>query len=369
MTKTSSLIFRVLKRTCIVVLGLVIVVFILLLYLSPGTTSPIVDANGHKLPSSIAVIEQPVINGVRQSLIIRGENKDNPVLLFVHGGPGISAFPFIKDEFKGMEKSFTICYWDQRGAGKSYSTHMPAESMTPDQLTNDGIAVSRYLLKKFHKQKIYILGHSWGTFLASYMIHKNPELYYAYIGIGQVANNYLSEQMSYQFVVAEAHKRNDLKAIRELKQLKVPSPESSAREWVNYVLRERTYVYRYGGSRYGKERSVVDLAKQVLLCKEFTIADKLTFNKAVNFSMIHLYESMIQKNPCDELTEQQVPVFIFQGIHDHQTDFVVAKDYFDHLKAPLKRFYAFEHSSHSPHVEEYDAFEKIVRMDVLGRKE
>ena len=78
---------------------------------------------------------------------------------------------------------------------------------------------------------------------------------------------------------------------------------------------------------------------------------------------------MIQDNPCDELTEQQVPIFMFQGTHDHQTDFDVAKDYFDHLKAPLKRFYAFEHSAHSPHVEEYDSFEKIIRLDVLGRKE
>lgn len=121
MKKTASRFCKILNRLILVVLGVIIIPLVIVFYLSPGKTSPITDASGNELPNSIAVIENPEINGVKQSLIIRGENKNNPVLLFVHGGPGMTTFPFIKEPFKGMEKLFTICYWDQRGAGKSYA--------------------------------------------------------------------------------------------------------------------------------------------------------------------------------------------------------------------------------------------------------
>jgi pimeloyl-ACP methyl ester carboxylesterase len=369
MKKASSLVFKVLKRIAIAVLSLIVIAFALVLYMSPGKTSPILDARGQVMPNSIATIEQRVIGGVAQSLIIRGENKDNPVLLFVHGGPGMSTFPFIKEQFKGMEKLFTICYWDQRGAGKSYAKNIPPESMTLDQLTADGVEVSRYLAQKFHKQKIYILGHSWGTFLASFIIHKHPELYEAYIGIGQVADTYLAEQRSYQFVLTEAQKRNDQKTVTELQQLKIPAPDASSQEWYDYLWIERQKVFNYGGARYGVDRKVSDLVKPMITCREYTISNKINYQTGLTWSMHHLWKYMMINNLALKLPEQQIPVYIFQGIHDHQTDFWIAKDYFDSLHAPLKRFYAFEHSAHSPHVEEYAAFEKIIRTDILGKKE
>ncbi|HEY1202001.1 MAG TPA: hypothetical protein VGE79_13510 [Niastella sp.] len=107
MKKAPSRLRKIINRLILVVLGVIIVTLAVLLYMSPGKTSPITDASGNGIPNSIAVIEQPEINGVKQSLIIRGENKNNPVLLFVHGGPGLATFPFIKEPFKGMEKLFT----------------------------------------------------------------------------------------------------------------------------------------------------------------------------------------------------------------------------------------------------------------------
>lgn len=360
-----SLFPSILRKTGITLIIIAITVFLILLSLSPGTTTPITDSNGKVLPNSIATIEQPVIGGVKQTLIIRGENINNPVLLFVHGGPGMSTFPFIKEQFKGIEKLFTICYWEQRGAGRSYSKHIPSESMTLDQLIKDGAEISHYLTNKFHQPKIYILGHSWGSFLASFVIHKHPELYYAYIGIGQVANTLLSEQQSYQFVAAEAKKRNDKKALAILQRLKLPEPAASSQEWYDYFMIERKLVYQYGGARYGTERKISDMAKSVIACREYTIADKLTYRTGITYSMLHLCKYMIHLNPDSLLTEQQIPVYIFQGLHDRQTDFLIARNYFNHLKAPLKKFYAFEHSAHAPHQEEYEIFKQIIERDIL----
>ncbi|MRG44090.1 alpha/beta fold hydrolase [Chitinophaga sp. SYP-B3965] len=345
------------------ILLLVVIAFSVFWYFSPGTTSSIAGAN------SIAVIEEPVIGNVKQSLIIRGKNVDNPVLLFVHGGPGMSTFPFMKEQFKGLEDLFTICYWEQRGAGKSYSKEIPPESMTLDQLTSDGVEVSRYLKKKFGKEKIYVMGHSWGSLLASFMIHDHPELYHAYIGIGQIADQYLSEQRSYAFVLAEARKRNDQQALDELKKLKLPAPTASGQEWFDYFWIQRKMVLRFGGGRYGVARKNSDLYKPIFICKEYTMADKIYYQTGLTFSLVHLCHYMIIKNPASLLTEQKVPVYIMQGRHDQQTNFDVAKDYFDHLQAPLKKFYAFEHSAHLPHLEEFDTFRKILREDVIGERE
>jgi pimeloyl-ACP methyl ester carboxylesterase len=366
MKKAPSLLRKVVKKLILVILGVIIITLVILLYMSPGKTSPITDASGKEMPNSIAVIEKPDINGVKQSLIIRGENKNNPVLLFVHGGPGLATFPYIKEPFKGMEKLFTICYWDQRGAGKSYAGDIPESSMTLEQLTEDGVEVSRYLIKKFNKQKIYLLGHSWGSFLGSFIIHKHPELFSAYIGIGQVANTWPSEQRSLQFVLAEAQKRNDNRLVKELQALKMPLADAPSQAWYEYLLVERKKVFLFGGARYGAQRKISDMAKLIITCREYTIMDKLNYQPGLQFSMNHLWKYMMVNNLNKVLPEQYIPVYIFQGIHDHQTDYGIAKDYFDKLKAPTKRFYSFQHSAHLPHLEEYAAFEKIVKSDLLG---
>lgn len=368
MKKAPSRLRKIINRLIIVVLGVIIVTLAVLLYISPGKTSPITDASGNEIPNSIAIIEQPEINGVKQSLIIRGENKNNPVLLFVHGGPGMPTFPYTKEPFKGMEKLFTICYWDQRGAGKSYTGDIPDSSMTLDQLTEDGAAVSRFLISKFNKQKIYLLGHSWGSFLGSFIIHKHPELFSAYIGIGQVANTWPSEQRSYAFVLEEAKKRNADGMVKELEALKLPLADAPTQAWYDYLMVERKNVFLLGGARYGVKRKISDLAKLIIVCKEYTIADKINYEPGLSFSMHHLWKYMMTNNLNKVLPEQYVPVYIFQGMHDHQTDYGIAKDYFNVLKAPTKRFYSFQHSAHSPHLEEYAAFEKIIKNDILEIK-
>lgn len=353
------------KWLAVSIISVLIIASVFLLIISPGKTSPVIDENGTVPVNSVAVIEKPVIGGIPQGLIIRGADRNNPVLLFVHGGPGLPSYAFLTEEFKKLERLFTICYWEQRGAGMSYSKGIDTGTMTLHQLVDDAAEVSRYLIQKFKQQKIYLLGHSWGTFLGSFTVNRYPELFHAYLGVGQLGDTYLSEQYSRDFAIKEAIRRNEVQTVKKLQALEVPPKTASGEEWWKYLAEERSYVFKYGGARYGKQRTVNDIRKAVLFCQEYTLQQKMNFSKAVEFSQQRLWHYLMENDLNIVLTKQTVPVYIFQGIHDHQTDYGLAKAYFDKLDAPFKRFYTFNHSAHSPHVEEYDAFEKIIRNDVL----
>jgi pimeloyl-ACP methyl ester carboxylesterase len=365
--KSTSIILQVSRWIFFSLLSLLILAALFLLLISSGKTSPVTDDNGNRFPNSISVIEKPMIGGVPQGLIIRGADKNNPVLLFIHGGPGITAYPFLTEEFKKLERLFTICYWEQRGAGMSYSGKVAAATMTLDQLTSDAAEVSRYLIQQFNQPKIYLLGHSWGTFLGSFTVKRYPELFHAYLGVGQLGDTYMAEKYSYDFTLQEAIKRKDDAAIKELQQLKMPEKTASGDVWWDYLAIQRSYVLKYGGARYGHERTAIDIRKAVLFCNEYTLRQKLNYAKAITLSQAQLWHYLMENDLNLVLTKQQIPVYIFQGIHDHQTDYGLAKSYFDKLEAPVKRFYTLTHSAHSPHVEEYDAFEKIIRTEVLAR--
>jgi pimeloyl-ACP methyl ester carboxylesterase len=350
---------RLFRYLLYAVLFLLLISVLVLVFVSPAQTTGV----------PIAAIERPVINGVPQGIIIRGTDTSRPVLLFVHGGPGMPSYSYLSNEFKnGMEKLFTVCYWDQRGAGLSYTGNTDTSGMNLAQLVKDGVAVSQYLRKKFNKQKIYLLGHSWGTWLGSFIVRSNPELYYAYIGIGQLGNPYASETASRNFVLEKAAKQGDEEMLRNMQQYPLPPITADGKTWERYLLVERQYVFALGGARHGKKRTKLDIAREILFCREYSVRDKWNYEKGLFFSQNTLWPAMIRLDLNVELPEQSIPVYIFQGIHDHQTDYTLAKAYFDHLKAPEKKFYTFSSSAHSPHLEEYDLFESILRKDVLMRR-
>src|SRR3989339_947877 len=150
-------------------LGALLIVLILasifLWIKSPGKPQPITDSSGITIPGSISSIEKVTLGGVEQYIIVRGEDSSKPVMLFLHGGPGSPEFAFINKTNPDLENDFVMVYWEQRGAGKSYSKEIPVESMNLDQFISDTKELSEYLAKRFNQEKIYIMGHSWGSFL------------------------------------------------------------------------------------------------------------------------------------------------------------------------------------------------------------
>lgn len=350
---------RIMLRVLMVLVLLVLIILLLIILKSPGKVSVYKDAKGLTPPRSLSEIRMLGINNSEQYLIIRSADTLNPVLLYIHGGPGSPEFMFM-DHFRStLDEDFTICYWEQRGAGKSFQPGIPAEAMSLEQFVEDAAEVTRYLISRFGKEKIFLLGHSWGSMLGSYTVQKYPDLFLAYFGIGQVADQIRAEQISYDFVLSKARELNDLKAVARLVEIGRP-PYGSIEESINKIMVERKFVSRYKGAIYqGNFYREASLA--LLNCREYTFMDKLNFLRGMSFSLEHLWDEVLERNLFEEIPEQKLPVFIFQGIHDYQTAYPVAKEYFDSLRAPFKAFYSFEYSAHSPNFEEPGKLDSLIR--------
>lgn len=169
-----------------IILVLLMVLFAVLLMISPGRPEVYRDESGNIVPGSISEKLFVTIGGVKQGMFIRSKDTGRPVLLYLHGGP---AFPnyFLIEKYKpGLEDYFTVCYWEQRGGGLSYTPEVHAESMTLEQLASDAIEVTNYLRERFGREKIYMLAHSGGTPIALMAVSKAPQLYSAYIAMAQI---------------------------------------------------------------------------------------------------------------------------------------------------------------------------------------
>jgi len=150
---------------CSVIVFCIIALAVILLIQSPGKAKPLLDENGSVIKDSISEKVYANINGVNMGMIVKSKNTSNPVLLFVHGGPGMPEYPFTEKYPTGLEDNFTVAWWDQRGSGLSYQSGMSEEKMTTEQFISDTIEVSKYLKKRFGQDKIYLMAHSWGSYI------------------------------------------------------------------------------------------------------------------------------------------------------------------------------------------------------------
>lgn len=344
--------------------GLLTLVLVLLLGLgwlylySSGTTKPIVDTQGQAVTGSIASLECIDLNGAKQWILIRGYDTTKPVLLFVHGGPGSPEMPLLTNN-EALEKRFVVVNWDQRGSGKSYDPAVFNSSFTLDTFIEDTAQLSRLLAKRFNQPKIYLMGHSWGTFLGIQTVHKYPDLFHAYFGMGQVANQLVGEQLSYDWVLDQAKQHRNDKQIAFLTRFGRP-PYASGETWINYLFYQRDMVTEYGGALHKGNINTLFI-KGLLLCKEYTLSDKINYMIGALKTIRRLWQPVVTTNLNQTVPQLNVPVYLFQGVYDYQTPYVVAKAYFNGLKAPQKQFFTFGQSAHCPLFEEPALF--IERLD------
>lgn len=313
-------------------------------------------------------VAHPVINGCSQGIIIRGTDPANPVLLHVHGGPGeAEGYAFIGAGLRPLEADFTICYAEQRGAGLSFAADIDPATMTLDQLVDDLAGVARFLCQRFGQRKIYLLGHSWGTMLATHTIRRHPELFHAYLGIGTVARQMDSEELALGYAIGEARQRRDEAMLSTLESLTLPSPNDPVDVWLEYLAVHRLASAEYGGSLHtANVRSVFTEAMQH--CPEYPPEVKTNWARGLGmrFSMTHLWPTVIGADLIADLTEFDVPVYLFQGVHDYQTVYSVAERYYAKLTAPRKGFFRFAESAHFPHLEQPEVFGSLLRQVVMG---
>ncbi|GIO05289.1 alpha/beta hydrolase [Brevibacillus reuszeri] len=338
--------------------GLILFCLILIVIWFPSWTPSIKDENGAVIPNSIAVLEQVELGGIEQSILIRGKDKSNPILLFLHGGPGYPQIAYARQYQEKLENDFIVVNWDQRGSGKSYHWGMSNVDLQVNKLISDTKDLTDYLKQKFNQPKIFIVGHSWGSLLATWTVQKYPEDYYAYIGVGQVAYSMLGEQSSYQFVLEEARRQNNEQAINEL-TLIGPPPYKNPRQDATL---ERKWVTAFGGSER-KSNSYEALISGVLFSPEYTWVDGVRLVLGDSFSRNAILPQTQQTNLLETVPELRVPVYFCMGRYDYMTPSQVAYSYFEKLKAPAKQFIWFEESAHFPHVEEIEKFHQLM-LDV-----
>jgi proline iminopeptidase len=311
----------------------------------------------------IDVMEQVPIGGMGQWIEVRGESVKNPVLLFIHGGPG-SAFMPIARAFQGpWEKYFTVVQWDQRGAGKTYSSNdreMQRRTMNLAQMNADTLEMTNYLRKRFGREKIFVLGHSWGSILGLRLAHDHPELLYAYIGVGQAVNSWDNEAVLYKDSLAEAQRTHNQKAIAELTSIApYPSP--------NITFQQVQTMRQWSGSLIGP--SAADDSwmgpKALFLAPEYSLMDDIGWFRGIFLSVDTLLPDLSKMNLAQLGFNYRGPIFFFEGRHDPYTPSSVAKDFFDKMDDPQKEFEWFEKSGHFPFAEEPQKFVDVLVQRVL----
>lgn len=305
------------------------------------------------------------INGAKQGMFMQCENAENPVLLYLHGGPGSPEIAFNAKYPSGLEKLFTVCWWEQRGSCISYSSKIKPEQMTVEQMIADTVAVTNYLRNRFCQEKIYVMGHSWGSFLGVLTVERRPELYHAYIGVGQVVNQDRSERLAYTYMLEEFEKRNDIKMLKKLRKHPIDvGGKISAR----YLGLRSIGMNKLGIGIMRSMTSSIDCVKIVLGFKGYALGEKFKFAKGSMLSLKGLWDNVMQSDLIKQVPNLQIPVYIFQGKYDYQVSYEIAREYAVALNAPVKGFYTFENSAHSPCFEEPEKMYDIMRVDVLNKQ-
>ena len=312
-----------------------------------------------RTPHGIASLEKIKLGGVEQWILIRGNDTSNPVLLFLHGGPGSPEMPLEHYFGRGIEEHFVLVHWDQRGAGKSWHPGLPKDSMTIEQFISDTHELVEMLRKRFGAEKIYLVGHSWGSLLGVRVVQKYPDLFYAYIGIGQCVDLERNEAISYQFVFDEAQKRGNQKALQQLKKIGPPPYET-----IWELARQRRWLQKFGGAVYQVE-DLKKLKKATLQAPEYSETDYVKYYLGEYFSIKQMWTKEIMPvNFLNQVPRLEVPVYFFEGRHDYNTPWELVQEYYTKLDAPQgKHLVWFENSAHSPNLEEPKNFvEELVKV-------
>lgn len=338
-----------------------------LLAISSGRPAPFLDENGKPLADSISEKIFVEINGVQQGMFIKGKDVNNPVLLFMHGGPGMPEYWLTQRYPTGLEEHFVVVWWEQRGAGLSYSADIPPETMTAEQFVDDTIAVTNYLRKRFGRDKIYMMAHSWGSYIGIQAAAREPDLYYAYIGLGQISYQIQSEQLAYQYAL-EYYKENGNTSM--LQKLEAAPPTLTVPLPANYMALRDPYMHSAG---IGTTRDMKSVVTGIFLpswqSKEYTLGEKVNLWKGKFYSRsssFSLWDKMQITDLGQQVTKLDIPVYFLHGLYDYTCAYPLAKEYFEKLDAPVKGFYTFENSAHSPMFEEPEKVQRILLEDVLS---
>jgi pimeloyl-ACP methyl ester carboxylesterase len=359
---------RAARRASLIILsalfaGVLGILRLLLFWSYPGKPEQFVDEHGAQLPGSLSEKIFVDFNGVRQGLIIESKNTANPVLLYLHG-----TMPdyFLSRRYPtGLEDLFTVVWWEQRGAGLSYSPDIHKESLTSEQYIADTLAVTDYLRQRFGQDRIYLMGHSNGTFFGIQAAARAPEKYHAYVGVAQMTNQLKSEVLAYEYMLDCFRESGDVEMARKLEAAPVTMAGGMP---AGYVAMRDDAMHRLG---IGTMRTMTNYLQGLFLgslqTREYTLGEKLgLWRGKFSAGVSPLLNEVTSTDLSKALPAVDLPVYFFHGSYDYTVNYGLAKAYAEQLRAPLKGFYTFEQSAHSPMFEEPQKMVRILSDDVLA---
>lgn len=331
---------------------------------SCAVTLPIRDtATGLPVPGSIAEITTVDIQGIKNWLVIRGKDARNPVLLFLHGGPGSPELPLLRHFNEPLEDEFVLVYWEQPGTCKSYSPDIQESDLTVDKFVDYTKGVIDYLRARFGKDRVYLMGHSWGSALAILTARKYPEVLAAVIGVGQVVDIVGGEVASFRLALSRAQEEKNDEAVRELTGLGDPPAYVLVKDnnYDGFMIKRKWTLY-FGLALYGK-KSYKDYERYYFDATEYTIFDLLDYVRGRRLTARTLGRDVVNVDLTAQALEIKVPAYFMMGRYDAISANADFEEYVERLRAPKKEVVWFERSAHFPIFEEAARFNaEIVRI-------
>lgn len=361
--KKRRRIFRIIA----IIIASCIVIFVLA-FCGLRIIYPAILRANHKIEApGIDLMEMVEIGGIQQALYFRGENVENPVILFLHGGPGRPQIPFIHDYQYDWERDFTIVNWDQRNAGKTYFANDPdvvRDTMNAERVLADAHEVTLYIMQKLNKDKIIVMGHSWGSVLGTMLVQTYPENYSAYIGVGQVVNMTDNERVGYEKLMEVARAEGNQKDIAAIEAF-APWPQRYDEKFNETMMKFRGYQAKY---KLAAGMSL-DLVRTVLTSPYYTFGEITYF-----FTVDGLYyQGDVMRFMMEDFDVRiygvtyEMPVYYIMGENDWQTPYVLANEFFSEIYAPDKEFYLIPDAGHFTQLDNKVEFNRVLLEEIKLR--
>jgi pimeloyl-ACP methyl ester carboxylesterase len=310
--------------------------------------------------NGIESLETVEIHGDTQWIYLRGHDENNPVLLYLHGGPGMSELPIARSFGLELEKHFTVVHWDQRGSGKSRHGALQKSELTIDTYLADVNTLTNQLRARFKQDKIYLVGHSWGSLLGVLSARDHPELYHAYVGVGQIANMADNERLSLAYVRETAEARGNETAQRELANI---NPARYGEDFPQMQV-QRKWLYYFGGGFRGI--GMWEVVWPYISSPEYSLQDLYNLLQGINALTPQLFAEVMTVDLVRDASRFELPVYFFAGKYDYNTPSELAEGYMTSLSAPHKELIWFPESSHLLNVSASEQYQAVLINKLLG---
>jgi pimeloyl-ACP methyl ester carboxylesterase len=327
----------------------------------PATTDPILTADGEPVPGSVAELTELEISGQDLALMVRGRSVDNPVLLFLAGGPGGSELGAMRRHSEALEDDFVVVTLDQRGTGKSFPALAPTSTLTLDHAVADAIEVAEHLRERFGQEKVYLVGQSWGSLLGVLVAQERPDLVHAFVGVGQMVSPSATDRIYYRDTLAWARETGNT-SLAETLRANGPPPYADARLY-DPVLSSEHELYPYDHS--GNSEGAGQMGENIFV-EEYSFMEKAHVFAGVLETLAVLYPRIQHVDLREQADRLEVPVYLAQGAHETPGRTGPALEWFELLDAPSKDLVVFDTSGHRPLWEQPEEFHELMTEQVLA---